>query len=94
MDAALLRGWEPGAPRKGNGPQSSAGSTAGSRARAGGSAGNEVAPLLEVSLEDLTRALHEVAPSKSKAGTVGKRRAVRGWWREYRLRAETRRALG
>jgi len=52
--------------------------------------------LLEVSLEDLLRALREVAPTGSgpaRAGVLGGGARLRAWRRERRLRAQTKRAL-
>ena len=94
-DEALMQGWAPGA----------GGRLATTDGGASDAVDGDTSSLLEVRYADLIRALREVRPTgdassrvelaRATRGEVGgaRRRRLRGWWREARLRRQTERVL-
>jgi len=88
VDLALLNGWAPGAARAKSvyNKQAQDDSVLSAAAEAAGG------KYLEVTFEDLVRAMREATPSKphsqdaaTRFGAGGRRKRMRGWWREARL---------
>jgi len=96
VDRALLNGWNPGAARAksvyNREAQDEAVLAAAAQAAGGG--------VLEVTYDDLVRAMREATPSRphsrevvARWGQGMQRRRLRSWWREARLSALTQAAL-